>query len=228
MIGFNRLLPPGGSVGTAEYVDGLSLRQQARADRPYLVLNMIVSLDGRAAVDGRTAALQNTADHELFHALRGAGDAVLVGASTIRAEGYGETDRLVVIASNSLDLPTDRGVLRHASNRVLILTESHAEIDACAADVGYLRGDLHEGLRTLRHEYGVEAVVCEGGPHLNGMLFAAGLVDEIFVTIGSRIVAGDAPLTMVHGPQLDPPVDLGLVALLEHDGFLFARYRTHG
>ena len=49
---------------------------------------MIMSVDGAHAIDGRSGAMGSDADHEMFHALRGACDAVLVAAGTARAEGY--------------------------------------------------------------------------------------------------------------------------------------------
>lgn len=226
MITFDRIFPTPGEITTEAYIAQLDLASRAPQDRPYLVLNMIVSLDGRAAVHGHTEALQNRADHELFHALRRAGDAVLVGAATIRAEGYGVSEDPVVIASNSLDLPTRRGVLRHPENRVLIITESDRELQGAAAEIGYLRCDLTTAIRRLRSDHGIAAVICEGGPHLNGLLFAAGLVDEVFATVASRVVSGDAPLTMVHGEQLAPPVELEPIAVLHSGGFLFTRYRV--
>lgn len=228
MNGFRVLLPGSGTVSAADYVDGLGLRGRAGSGRPYLVLNMVVSLDGHAAVAGRTAPLANAADQELFHELRRAGDAVLVGAGTIRSEGYGQLDQLAVIASRRLDLPTDRGVLTHRGNRVAVVTESNESLPDCEAAVRYLRCGLADALVALRRDDDVRSVVCEGGPHLNSQLLAAGLVDEMFVTIGGRVFGGDPDLTLVAGPTFDPPIRATPIALLERDGFLFARYRLGG
>lgn len=83
--------------------------------------------------------------------------------------------------------------------------------------------DLGESLRTLRQE-GVRALLCEGGPTLHGSLHAAGLVDELFLTIAPKLAGGGAP-RIVEG-ALPEIVPLELAWLLEEDGELFARYRT--
>ena len=70
----------------------------------------------------------------------------------------------------------------------------------------------------------MRSLLCEGGPTLLGSLFAAGLVDELFLALSPVVVGGDGPRTVV-GPPLLPPVTLELVHLLEHDDMLFTRYR---
>ena len=62
---------------------------------------MIATADGRATVEGRTAPIANRADYELFHALRARTDAVMVGAETIRVEGYGPMEQLAVVVSRA-------------------------------------------------------------------------------------------------------------------------------
>jgi riboflavin biosynthesis pyrimidine reductase len=223
---FRRLLPAGPPATAAVLADELGLRALAPPDRPAVALNMIASLDGRVTVAGRAGGLANPADYEMFHALRGATDAVLVGAGTVRAESYGPMEQLAVIVSNSLDLDPALGVLRAAGNRVVVVTGSAGELAPCAAQVDYLRtADLGEALRALRADFGVRAVDCEGGPHLNATLLPAGLVDELHLVVSPRIVGGADPLTLVHGGLLDPPVEAELVWVLESGGWLFTRYR---
>src|SRR5215471_6754246 len=85
------LLPPGDPATASEVVGGFDLRARAAAcvERPYVILNMISTADGRASIGGRTRALGGPADRELFHELRAAVDAVMVGAGTLRVERYG-------------------------------------------------------------------------------------------------------------------------------------------
>lgn len=85
------------------------------------------------------------------------------------------------------------------------------------------RADLPALLRTLREE-GVRALLCEGGPTLHGALQAAGLVDELFLTIAAKLSGGGVPPRILEG-ELDEVIPLELVWLLEADGELFARYR---
>ena len=79
----------------SEVVDELALaraRRASRSTRPYVLLNMVSTADGRATLGGRSGPLGGRADRELFHGLRTAVDAVMVGAGTVRAERYGRLD----------------------------------------------------------------------------------------------------------------------------------------
>jgi riboflavin biosynthesis pyrimidine reductase len=223
---FRRLLPdPAGDL-TADDLAG-AVPGPAPADRPFVLVNMIATADGRATIAGRTGPIANRADNELFSALRGHVDAVMVGAETVRVEGYGPLRATAVVASRSVDLPADVGLLRAPGNRVVVLTPSaEGELPPCAAQVRYLRGPLEEGVRRLRTELGIESVDCEGGPHLLGALLRARLVDELHLVIAPKLVAGPDPLTTVAGPALDPPVEMRLLSLHESGGYLFLRYGT--
>jgi len=83
--------------------------------------------------------------------------------------------------------------------------------------------DLPVLLRELREE-GVRALLCEGGPTLHGALQAAGLVDELFLTIAPKL-GGEATAPRIVEGELPETVALQLAWLLEEDGELFARYR---
>jgi riboflavin biosynthesis pyrimidine reductase len=220
---FRRLLPAPAAEGLSAEDVAREVPPPAPADRPFVLVNMIATADGRATIEGRTAPIANRADHELFHALRDRSDAVMVGAETVRVEGYGPMEQLAVVVSRSVDLPTDSGLLAAPGNRVVVVTPSpEAELPPCAADVGYLREPLlAAALRRLRSEYGVEAIDCEGGPGLNATLIPAGLVDELHLVIAAKLAGGPAPLTIYSGPA---PADLSLLSLHESAGYLFARY----
>src|SRR5271154_1039651 len=88
-----RLLPSGPAASAAEIVQQLGLWERpapaAGHGRARVMLNMIATADGRASVGGRSGSLSDRADRELFHGLRSAVDAVLVGAGTVRTERYG-------------------------------------------------------------------------------------------------------------------------------------------
>jgi riboflavin biosynthesis pyrimidine reductase len=220
---FRRLLPAPAADGlTAEDV-AAEMPGPAPAGRPFVFLNMIATADGRATVEGRTAPIANRADYELFHALRGRADAVMVGAETIRVEGYGPMEQLAVVVSRGLELPTESGLLAAPENRVVIVTPSpDAELPPCAATVSYLREpDLATALTRLRDEHGVRAIDCEGGPGLNGSLIPAGLVDELHLVIAAKLAGGTDPLTVYSGAA---PADLGLLSLHESGGYVFLRY----
>jgi riboflavin biosynthesis pyrimidine reductase len=222
---FRRLLPDAATDLTAEDV-AAAVRGSAPPDRPFLFVNFIATADGRATIAGRTGPIANRADYELFHALRGRADAVMVGAETVRVEGYGAMDQTAVLVTRSARVPADTGLLRAPGNRVVVLTPSpEATLPGCAAEVRYVRAPLAEGVRRLRSEHSIASIDCEGGPQLFGDLLRAGLVDELHVVIAAKLVAGVHPTTIISGPQLDPPLDLELLSLHESGGYLFTRYK---
>jgi riboflavin biosynthesis pyrimidine reductase len=128
-VKLRRLLPEPDEVTPEEACAGMRLGDLAPPDRPYLGLNMVTTLDGRVAVDGRSGPIGDEADRELFFGLRTQADAVMVGAGTVRAERYGRIvrmperrerrvaeglapDPLAVIVSARLRLPTDLPLLQ--------------------------------------------------------------------------------------------------------------------
>lgn len=244
-IRLRRLLPPGGEV-TPAFLDELDLHERCDGTRPYVVVNMVATLDGKATIGWRTAQIGNAADRALFHRLRAQADAVMAGAGTVRAERYGRLlrrpglrelraerglgDPLAVVVSASLALDAQLPLLADPQSRVVVLTSGAGTIDGAAADVSYLRADpaspwqLRPLLERLLSEHGVRSIVCEGGPTLNDALLREGLVDELFLSISPKLVGGAAALTIVAGRELPEPVELELLSLLENEGHLFARY----
>jgi len=244
-VGLRRLLPDAGVQTADELVQELRPWDEAPASRPHIALNMVHTTDGRASVQGRTAAISSVADRQLFHALRTRVDAVMVGAGTVRIERYGrlvrdearreqrreaglQPDPLAIVVSGSLDLPADLPLLQDPDSRVVIVTRSEASIDGVQAQVQYMRFpdgvDLPAALAQLRDDNRVRAILCEGGPHLNASLIAGGLIDELFLTTFPVIAGGPAPLTIMDGAPLEEPQALELRSLCECGGELFARY----
>jgi riboflavin-specific deaminase-like protein len=241
------LYPESRPTSPEELASGLRLHDKASPDRPYLVLNMVSSLDGKATIDWRTRGLSTEVDRQLFHRLRTQADAVMVGAGTVRAERYGrmakseelraarvgeglEADPLAVIVSARLDLHADLPILAEPEQRVVIATGSDAVLPDVKAMVAYERvgDDLPLLMSRLREQHGVRSVVCEGGPTLNSYLFAAGLVDELWLTLNPKVAGGAAALTIVAGRELVDPVELEAVSVAEGDGDLFTRWRVGG
>jgi riboflavin-specific deaminase-like protein len=223
---------------------GLLLVDRAPEGRPYLALNMVSTADGKATIDWRTQGISSDVDRELFHHLRTQADAVMVGAGTVRAERYGavtKTDELrakrveegvrevpiAVIVSGRLDLPAELPILNDPDQPVVIATASDAVLPGLGDQVSYERvgDDLPLLMARLRSEHGVRAVLCEGGPTLNSYLLAAGLVDELFLTLHPKLLGGAAALTIVAGRPLVDPAELELVSLAEADGELYTRWR---
>lgn len=223
----------------------MRLAELAPPGRPYVGLNMVSSLDGKATIEWRTKGLSTELDRRLFHQLRTQVDAVMVGAGTVRSERYGRMtksqvlrekriaeglapDPLAVIVSGRLDLPADLPILNEQEQRVVIATGSDASLPEMGEQVEYARtgDDLPKLMAYLDETHGIRSVLCEGGPTLNSYLFAAGLVDELFLTLNPKAVGGAAALTIVAGRELIEPAELALVSLAEGDGDLFTRWRV--
>lgn len=240
-----QLLPEPGEV---EPLDAYLTAHRPIPDaRPWIVISMVSSLDGATAVGGRSGPLGGEADRIVFRAVRAVADVILVAAGTLRAERYGpvlldeaarqarvdagrpgEPARLAVV-SRSLDLApgSDRFDEHQRPPVVLTSTDSDpakAERLASVAEVrrhGDGEVDLPGALAALRAD-GVEVVVCEGGPSLNGAMVGAGLVDEVCLSLAPTVVSGASPRIVAGGPQTE--VDLELVSLLTEGGVLFGRW----
>lgn len=225
----------------------LGAARPAPADRPWVAINMVSSLDGATAVHGRSGPLGGPPDRAVFRAVRAIADVVLVAAGTARAEGYGPVQlpddaiaarlaagraaalpRLAVVSA-SLDLDLTRAAA--APVRPLVLTVDDADPARAAAlaelaevrAYGSERVDLVAALADLRAD-GAGVVVCEGGPSLNATLVAGDLVDEWCVTVAPAIAGGASP-RLVHGaPELTDLQTLELASMLEQDGVLLGRW----
>jgi riboflavin biosynthesis pyrimidine reductase len=186
-------------------------------------LNMIASADGGSALAGRSGGLGNHTDHAVFGGLRATADAIVVGMRTVIAEQYGppaEGQRLYVIASRP-DLSGNPEVF--ASGRATLVLPADAA-DA-PADVDVLRAgtgpdvDLRAVLDTLAGQ----VVMAEGGPTIAGRFATLGLIDEFFITVAPRVIAGDAG-RVAHGADADPALWQLRHGFADDDGLLFLRY----
>lgn len=207
--------------------------------------NMVTSLDGAATgADGRSGSINNEADHVVFEVLRALSHVVVVGAGTIRAEGYpplsvadslqglrrdhGLPDVLPLVAvSNRGEVPATLSGCR--DGRALIAVPASAPgLSAARRDLGddnvLVCGDDAvdvTALVTALHERGWGQVLTEGGPSLLGAFLAAGRLDELCFTIAPQVVGGDHPRPV--GPA-GTPVDLDLEVLVEQDSTLMGRW----
>ena len=239
-----RLLPDAAETTVAEQLHMLDLKELAPPERPYLILNFATTLDGRAAINGRSGPIGGQADTEMLQRLRTRVDAVMIGAGTMRAERYGRMvsdpqfrayrertglahDPLGVIVSNRLELPWDASLFTDGGGRVVVFTASEQEPPETATPVTVVRHpdgvELDRALEWLRVERGIRSVLCEGGPTLHGRLREGGLADELFLTIAPKIAGGEGPRVLEGAlPDID---EVELAWLLESESELFTRYR---
>jgi riboflavin biosynthesis pyrimidine reductase len=240
-------MEPGSAL--ADALDPYRVERPPPADRPWVLANMVAGVDGCAAVAGKVGALSDATDAALFRALRSVADVVLVGAATVRQEGYGpvrlapelvERRRAegrrpippiaVVSRALTLDWTSTLGTDGEGGARPIVVTAAAADgslrAEATAlADVllaGDDRVDLGEALRLLRRDHGAEVVLCEGGPTILGQLAADDLLDELCLTVTPRI--GGDPLPVAVVPAGAPLRALALRHVLHEDGTLFLRY----
>ena len=243
-MSYSRLASHGPEASARELLAEVRPRERAGEERPFVYVNMVCTLDGRAAVDGRTGALGDEADLEMLLELRTLADAVLIGTGTLRAEGYARLvgsaerrehrralgisgDPLAVLLSRGLELPWDAGLLAAPEQPVLVYTGENApEPPQTAAPVEVVRladPSPAAALADLRSR-GVRALLCEGGPTLNRALLAAGLVDELFLTLSPQITGEPGAPRIVEGEVLEAPARARPVWVLRARGELFLRY----
>src|SRR3954451_5684167 len=238
-----RLLPDRGEAAVAQQLEPRCPWERANDARPHTAINFAVTLDGRAAINGRSGPIGSSLDTEMLQRLRTRFDAVMVGAGTLRIERYGRVvsdpdlraerveaglteARLAVVISNRLDLPWDAPLSTNGHGRVVAFTASESEPPETATPVECVHQPdgvaLAAAMRHLREAEGIRSVLCEGGPPLHADLQMAGLVDELFLTIAPKLAGIDGP-SLIEGPLHDP-LGLDLEWLLEAGGELFARY----
>ncbi|MGQ4389784.1 pyrimidine reductase family protein [Streptomyces sp. SAS_270] len=219
-------------------------------DGPWLRANMVSTLDGAGQHEGRSHPISGAADMRIFGVLRALADVVVVGAETVRQEGYrpararadfaalregagqGPAPAIAVVTA-SLDLDFSLPLFTSPLVPTLVLTGAAAAPDrvAAAEKAGarvLVAGD-GMGVEPARAvaalaEQGLTRLLTEGGPRLLGQLVAAEVLDELCLTVSPVLTAGDAQ-RIAGGPAVTVPQRFELTSLLEEAGFLFSRYR---
>jgi riboflavin biosynthesis pyrimidine reductase len=239
----------------AEVPDALAPYLAVDRSRPqhecWVTGHMVAGLDGTAAVDGRVGSLSTAPDQALFRSMRQIADVVLVGAETVRREGYGPvrlTDEAqaqrrrqgrpptppIAVVSRSLAFNWQAKVFTDAPGdaRTHVITCAAADPDLRSeagrvADVivaGDERVEPAAAMQALA-ELGHRVVLCEGGPTWLGELVAADRLDELCLTI-SPFMGGD-PLPVSVTPPGAALAAFGLKGAMVEDGALFLRYERH-
>jgi riboflavin biosynthesis pyrimidine reductase len=235
-------------AGSADALsDDQLLELYAAGDRGHsrLRVNFVSSLDGAATHDGRSGGLGSAADRRVFDLLRWPADVIVVGAGTVRVEGYrgmALDDRAVAwreqhglspqpvfaVVSSRLDL--DAEVFEGNPVRPIVLTTATSPADrrealSAVADIVEC-GDVRVDTRRMRDalaERGLTQVHSEGGPHLLGTMIEEGTLDELCLTLSPRLEGGMARrITDGHPAN---PTDMTLAHVLTaSDGTLLLRY----
>jgi riboflavin biosynthesis pyrimidine reductase len=213
-----RLLPE--MADEVELTEAYAEPARRRIDgRPWLLVNMIASLDGAIALGERSGGLGGPADHRVFFHLRELADVIIVGAGTARAEQYGPPRRRgqrigVVTRRASLDWSSS---LFTSGAGFVITTEDAPAVPVDAVRAGHEQVDLATALGQIDGD----VALCEGGPTLNGDLLAADLIDEWCLTVAPLLAGGSAGRAAVSA--VEHPSRFPTAQLLTEDGYLFLR-----
>ncbi len=197
---------------------------------PTLRLNLVASISGSAAgSDGTSETLTSRVDRRILGVIRELSDIVLVGAASVRAEGYQvpRRARLAVLTASG-DLAGHRIaaddsdaviVIAPASARERVL-ESLPRADLIIVPTTGPTIAMTDVVHAL-HSAGFPSIVCEGGPGLAGQLLAAGLVDELCLTTSPQL--GGVTLPVLATASASRAATLTQL-IVDEQGYLFARW----
>lgn len=216
----------------------------------WLRANFISSVDGGATVAGTSGGLGGPGDRVVFRLLRELADVIVVGAGTVRVEGYSgaqlsvaarrqrqlrgqsEVPQLAIVTKSG-HLARDLAVFTRTEVPPLVLTATAvadetrrgltglAEVVDCS-DTDPVKVDEAVLLARLA-ERGLRRILTEGGPILLGSFIERGLLDELCLTIAPFVVGGLARRIVTGPGQLKTPMRCAHV-LTDDAGYLYTRY----
>lgn len=242
-LGMHMAIGPGpGPMGPADLVAAYPWP----AEGCWLRVMMVMTIDGAVAgPDGRSRSISSATDREVLNEVRRLAGAILVGASTVRAEPYApmlarpeataeraslglDVAPVIVVVSASLDLPWDAPMFAESAVRPLVVTVESADHDAQRrarehSELLVLPGDRIQArvLVDRLSQAGLRRLVCEGGPGLVRTLATGGVVDEVDLSVSPLLCAGQRPSGGLECPD---PAGFELRHVLSDGAFLFTRY----
>ncbi|NUN65676.1 RibD family protein [Pseudanabaena biceps] len=224
------------------------------AKRPYVVFNMVSSVDGKATTyQGKLSGLGSRPDRLLMKRLRSQVDAVLAGGTTLRQDlfiptvppelaaerqkNFLQPQPLGIAISNSGKFPSDHRFWDAGKNLRMVLVgedtviepwlEEKAQIVRFPTVEGEI--DLKQVLRVLFDRFQIKRLLVEGGATLNYTLISQGLADELFLSLSPHIVGGVKNLSVVSGDGYglgeSDLAKLKLRSLYHCESELFLRYQ---
>jgi riboflavin biosynthesis pyrimidine reductase len=217
------------------------------ADRPLVGVNMVTSIDGRAQLGGRAEGLSGRADRRLLQLLRVPYDAIGSGVGTLRADDFYShlpadlaarrvasgrpAQPTAVVIAGTHAVPTDRRWFSHPDQpRILVVGGGPGMGEPAGTELLVAPTDTPEPGWILDRlaERGIDSLLLEGGPTTNAAFLAVDAIDEMYWTIGARLLGTDA-LPMIgaipDSPWSEHPREAQLVSIHRSGDELFLRYR---
>ncbi|WP_426592164.1 dihydrofolate reductase family protein [Cellulomonas sp. McL0617] len=217
---------------------------------PVVRANMVSTVDGSATgANGVSGSINNAADFRVFRVLRALAEVVLVGAGTVRAEGYTAldvpsdlrdarsalglpADLELAVVSTSGDLPD--ALLDGARPPLVVTVADNPALgglrDRIGPDRVLVTGDAHRvdprAAVAALAERGLRRVLAEGGPSLLARLVDADVLDEVCLTWTPQLVGGPAGRILNQASWLSPARSVEPLHLLHADGVLLGRWRV--
>jgi riboflavin biosynthesis pyrimidine reductase len=241
-------------IGTMSPAGVADAHEWPHADRAWVRAVMVSTVDGSArSPDGHSGGISSPSDRLVFATIRGMSDVILVGAGTVRAEGYGPpkarrelADRRaaagqaprpqIAVVTRSGDLDTGAPLFTEAQTPPIVfapeaLDSERRDALESVADLRLLGAEAVDPAAAVDSlsGSGLRRIVCEGGPTLLGQVAAAGLLHELCLTVTPLLFGGSfqgrGTPRVLAGPALpDPPQAMELAHVLEGDQTLFLRY----
>jgi 2,5-diamino-6-(ribosylamino)-4(3H)-pyrimidinone 5'-phosphate reductase len=202
--------------------------------RPFVLINMVATIDGKTVSGGRdepVADIGSDLDHATMRQIERAADAVMVGAGSLRAtKGLHYPPRLLrIVATASGDVPTARRFFTDDQARAFVALPRSARAPEGINTLvhGESELDWRSLLGALRADHGVERLLVEGGSELNASLLREDLVDELFLTLAPKVKLGRGVPTYAGGEPLgrEEMLKFTLVACRPVGDEVFVRYR---
>lgn len=231
-----------------ELADIYAYPESTGASDCWIRANFVSSLDGAASAQGRSEPLSSPADKRVFRLLRALSDVILVGAGTVRVEGYGSTHLdiagyadlrraknpvpPVAVVTQSADIDPSSVLFTESIVAPIILTsraappERLAALEAAGADLAFTSDrevSIGNAVEELRRR-GLRRALCEGGPHLFTSLLAADRIDDLCLTLSPTLVVGPAERICAGSSPFEAPREMRLASVLSSHGSLLLRY----
>jgi len=188
--------------------------------KPFVLLNSAMTVDGKIATNNSSMKISGKDDLIRVHKLRKKYDAIMVGINTViidnpkltihKIEASLEDNPIRIIIDSKARTPIDSLVLNNDAKTIIITSEKAPQEKIAKLNkkcdilvCGHQQVNLKEAMNKL-YDKGIKSILLEGGSTLNFSMFKEGLIDEVSICIGSKILGGTSSKTFVDGEGFEP------------------------